>query len=84
MTDALNELAPLFSNGDLEKLANGILRLTKERKFAVYERLVAVRGVYERDRIALHARIATLAAELAEEEMQLARASLIIMRYEDE
>lgn len=60
----MSEPAPLFSNGDLEKLADGILRLTKERKFAVYERFVAIRGVYERERLALHARIAELEAEL--------------------
>lgn len=78
------ELAPLLSNGDLEKLANGIPQLTKDRKFNVYERLIFVRGTYERDRQAKHARIAALEAELADTEMQLARADLIIMRYENE
>ncbi len=79
-----HELTPLLTNGDLEKLANGIAQLTKDRKFAVYERLIFVRGTYERERIALHARIATLEAELADTEIQLARADLIIMRHEDE
>lgn len=83
-TPKTHALAPLLSNGDLDKLAHGVLRLTKERKFAVYERLVFVRGTYERDRIDLHARIAALEAKLADTEMQLARASLLIMRHNRE
>lgn len=44
------ELAPFFSNADLEKLARGIKGLTKDQQFNVYERLIAVRGYYERER----------------------------------
>lgn len=67
------ELEPLFSNADLEKLARGVLRLTKDGQFAVYERLIAVRGYYERDRQATAQRIAALEAELQakREEIQM-------------
>ena len=40
---------PLLSNGDLEKLAQGILHLNKDRQFAVYERFIFIRGTYERE-----------------------------------
>jgi len=62
----MKEAAPLLSNADLEKLARGILRLNKDRQFAVYERFVFIRGTYEKELERLVAQVAELEAELVQ------------------
>lgn len=49
---------PLFTDGDLEQLARGIKGLTKDQQFSVYERFVAIRGHYEKERAKPDAQVA--------------------------